>query len=237
MVVPIAFTSIVSLMSTPLKRLVPQAHRSHRLTYQKGRPLGTPVVTKVLGGDRQIIIKWASNREPDLAEYRIYRADNKEAARDLRLMTLAHTEPVTAGNATAPAEGSWVDTSVAGLVTFYYRLVAADAAGNGSVPSTMVAGRAFDDSRPAPPTWNPPVPGSTADEIVLSWSSAILDLRCLVQRRLAGTTIWENVSNWLPRGMYSNTDSDRNPALQYDYRLRVMDNAGRTNDTQNLLTV
>ncbi len=63
----------------------------------KVEPPRTPVITKIVGGDRQITISFASNREADLAEYRIYRADNARAARDIRLMTLAHTEPVRRG--------------------------------------------------------------------------------------------------------------------------------------------
>lgn len=178
------------------------------------------------GGDRQITIKWASNREPDLVEYRVYRTDKEEATRDLRLMTLVHTEAVpSADPSSRPAEVVWTDAPVSGLTTLYYQLVAVDDAGNVSIPSPTLTGRAFDDSRPDPPTWNLPAPGATPDEIVLSWSSAILDLRCLVQRRRVGTTLWESVSTWLARGMYSYTDSDRSPILQYDYRLRVMDNA------------
>ena len=56
-------------------------------------PPSAPVLTKVLGGERQITLRWASNREPDLSEYRIYRAERSEATRDLRLMTLVHTQP------------------------------------------------------------------------------------------------------------------------------------------------
>ena len=36
------------------------------------------MITKVLGGDRQITLTWASNREQDLKSYRVYRTD-KEA--------------------------------------------------------------------------------------------------------------------------------------------------------------
>jgi hypothetical protein len=201
-------------------------------------PPRAPVITKVLGGDREITIKWASNRERDLIEYRVYRADSEEDTRDLRLMTLVHTESAPPNNPLdRPAEVVWTDSPVPGLTTFYYRLVAVDTAGNVSASSPVVTGRTFDDSRPAPPTWNPPEPGVNPNEIALFWSSAILDLRCLVQRRLANSTIWESVSQWLPRGMYTYTDSDRIPGLQYDYRLRVMDSAGRSNNTYEQLTV
>lgn len=195
-------------------------------------PPRAPVITKVVGGDRQITLHWASNREPDLIRYDIYRTDQEAAARDIRLMTRLNDSP-----GLQEPEVEWVDLTVPGLVTFYYRLVAVDDAGNVSAPSAVASGRAFDDSRPDPPTWNLPAAGASPEEIVLSWSSAILDLRGLVQRRIAGTTLWENVSNWLPRGMYTYTDSDRNPNLKYDYRLRVMDNTGRINTRYNELTV
>jgi hypothetical protein len=201
-------------------------------------PPRAPVITKVLGGDRQITLRWASNREADLVEYRIYRAESEDAARDIRLMTLVHAEPVAAADITTPpVEVIWTDTGVNGLVTYHYRLVAVDDAGNVSVASPSVSARAFDDSRPAPPTWNPPTIGGTQNEIELSWSSSISDLRCLVQRRLTSAIRWENLSNWLPRGTYSYTDNARDPNLQYNYRLRVMDIAGRSNNTYNELTV
>lgn len=194
-------------------------------------PPRAPVLAKVLGGDRQITLKWAANREPDLAEYRIYRAESEKAARDLRLMTLVGTASAPPG---APslrsAEVTWTDMPVLGLVTFYYRLAAMDTAGNISLLSPMLSGRAFDDSRPPPPTWNPVVAGILPAEIVLSWSSSIPDLRCLVQRRITSDTSWDNISNWLAKGNYTYTDFDRNVAVQYHYRLRVMDATGRMNN-------
>lgn len=200
-------------------------------------PPRTPVLTKALGGDREITLRWTSNREPDLAEYRVYRAKSEEAARDTRLMTLVHTEAVPAGDPMArPAEVTWTDSPVPGRVTFSYRLVAVDEAGNVSNPSQVLAARAFDESRPAPPIWNAPVPGA-GNAMTLSWTSPIADLRCLVQRHIAGAATWENASTWLPRGVYTYDDQDRLPGLQYVYRLRVMDTAGRTNNTYNELIV
>ncbi|HEX2079265.1 MAG TPA: hypothetical protein VHG08_16180 [Longimicrobium sp.] len=200
-------------------------------------PPRAPVITKVLGGDRRITLRWASNREPDLAEYRVYRTDREEAARDIRLMERVHTEPVSPGDpATRPAELAWDDAPVPGLTSLYYRLVAMDDAGNVSAPSPVFAGRAFDDSRPPPPTWEPPVAGTLPGEITLSWTSAIPDLRCLVQRRRAGAATWEVVSSWLPRGTYVYTDQGRSPSLQYEYRLRVMDPEGKLNQEYDHLT-
>ena len=199
-------------------------------------PPRTPVITKVIGGDRQITFKWVPNREPDLSRYAVYRTDQKEAAQDIRLMTVVHTEDVETPLESQGTELEWVDEPVVGLMTFYYRLVAVDQAGNMSAPSPVASGRAFDDSRPDHPDWNAPTEGTNPGDLVLSWSSATPDLRCLVQRRLAGGTLWKNVSNWLPRGTYTYTDNDRNLDLQYEYRLRVMDNASRINNAHKELT-
>jgi hypothetical protein len=203
----------------------------------KVTPPRAPVFTKALGGDRQIVLRWTSNREPDLVEYRIYRADQEQSARDLRTMTLVHTETVPVGDPMARlAEVAWIDSPVPGRVTLYYRLVAVDDAGNASDSSQLLVARAFDDSRPAPPTWSAPVPGS-GSTIQLRWTSPIADLRCLVQRHIAGATTWESASSWLPRGVYSYDDQNRLLGLQYVYRLRVMDTVGRTNNVHNELTV
>ncbi|HEX6480488.1 MAG TPA: hypothetical protein VF043_16755 [Ktedonobacteraceae bacterium] len=110
-------------------------------------PPHTPVFTKILGGDRQITLSWASNREPDLKEYRVYRTDNAAAAGNLQQMALVHTEPVPAGDPMArPAEVVWTDTPVAGLVMLYYLLVAVDDVGNVSQPSPSLLARAYDSS-------------------------------------------------------------------------------------------
>jgi hypothetical protein len=199
-------------------------------------PPRAPVLTKALGGDRQIALRWASNREPDLVAYRVYRTDREEAARDLRAMTLVHTEPVPAGDPRArPAEVAWTDDPVPGRVTLYYRLVAVDDAGNVSDSSQPLLARAFDDTRPPPPTWNAPVAGA-GNAVRLSWTSPTADLRCLVQRHLVGATTWENASAWLPRGVYSYEDQSRLLGVQYVYRLRVLDTAGRTNNAYAELT-
>ena len=200
-------------------------------------PPRAPVITKVLGGDREITIKWASNREPDLAEYRVYRTDNEEDTRDLRLMTLVDTELVPFWNpSTRPAEVIWSDPAVSGLVTFYYRVVAVDDAGNVSEPTSPVSGRAFDDGRPDSPTWEASKLDISSGALSLHWSSPIADLTCLVQRSSTGSSEWKNLSGWLKRGIYTYIDSGRNSGEVYDYRLRVLDPSGRQNKISNVLT-
>ena len=154
-------------------------------------------------------------------------------------MTLIHTEAVPTGEpVTRPAEVTWTDGEqqpIPGLVTFYYRIVAVDSADNASEPSRMVSGRAFDDERPDPPTWNSPTSGTEENSLILAWASPVRDLNCLVQRSLAGVNQWENVSGWLGRGTYSFTDTNRSAGETYDYRLRVLDKKGRQNRIFNIL--
>ncbi len=179
----------------------------------KVTPPRTPVITKVLGGDRQIILRWNCSREPDLAEYRIYRADKKEKARDIRLMTLVHTEMVPPAD---PAERSammqWIN-EVPGFVTFYYLLVAIDGAGNVSKPSKTVAARAFGHSPPDPAEWRrtewgkldawgnvhplEAVVGNGSLTVLLEWAIGQPTIKCLVQRRPEGSSTWLAVSPWL----------------------------------------
>ncbi|HEX6077663.1 MAG TPA: hypothetical protein VFZ32_20695 [Micromonosporaceae bacterium] len=195
--------------------------------FPKVVPPRAPVITKVLGGDRQITLKWSSNREPDLVEYRVYRADSQPLSRDLRLMTLVHTEPVGPGDPQArPSDVAFVDT-VTPLVNFVYRVVAVDEAGNASSPSRAVVGRAFDTFRPPPPEWSPAVPAPGG--IALSWTASDPALRCLVQRSFPGSDDWENLTGWLPRGLYEYEDTGRGADQTYAYRLRVLDTGGRTN--------
>lgn len=196
-------------------------------------PPRTPVITGVVGGDRQITLRWAPNRETDLADYHVYRTDIEDDARDTRTMTLVRAQPPSPTTSTGL---SWTDAGVAGLRTYYYRLVAVDAEGNVSVPSLPVAARAFDSERPAHPVWSATAPGPNPGDLILSWLSDDASLRCLVQRRAQSSTTWESLGSWLPRGVFTYLDTTRTAGVQYDYRLRVMDSSGVLNDSYNQLT-
>jgi hypothetical protein len=191
-------------------------------------PPRAPVITKVLGGNRQITLRWASNREPNLVEYRVYRAASQEATRDLRLMTLVHTEPLPPSDpAVRPGEVTWTNHSVSGSVTMYYRVVAVDDAGNVSVPSNLLVGRAYDYSPPTPPVWLPATRNPNGGTVTLAWST-IAPLRTLVQRREQDNA-WQSVSSWLPPFVTSYADVTAISGVVYMYRLRVQSIAGILN--------
>jgi hypothetical protein len=201
-------------------------------------PPREPTVTKALGGDREIMLFWASNREPDLANYQIFRTDNEDASRDIRLMSLVHTEPVAVGDpGTRPAELTWTDTPVDGGKMIFYRLTAEDAAGNQSTSSPRVVARAYDDSRPAPPIWGPSSP--TAAGLQLTFTLAQASHRPMVQRRDADLypRVWSNVTPWLAAGTEQFTDATRESDHTYVYRIRVQDQRGVTSSNFNELTV
>jgi hypothetical protein len=218
-------------------------------------PPRAPVITKVLGGDRQITIKWAPNREPDLAGYRVYRADSADAARDVRLMRLMAT--VLAANTIVP-EVDWTDQPVPGKLTFYYCIVAVDTHGNVSSPTRPAVARATDHSIPLPPTWlrsewvqidgngteqpiaaDAPQGEQWSKAVALSWGTPE---RCetLVERSSPGE-VWLSISGWMKSksnefdsasGLWLHhlRDGAANIASPNLFRIRVLSPAGNVSD-------
>ena len=202
-------------------------------------PPRTPAIAKVLGGDRQITLKWSSNREPDLTEYRVFRVEGRENARDVRLMTLVHTESVALGDPSVrPAEVVWIDRDVAAAVSFSYRVTARDDVGNESVASAPVMARAYRAGAPDPP-YSVAASRETlgADSFVrVTWETAeALDI--LVQRRQSGRTIWSIVGGWLPAGTAAFEDTTAAADVGYEYRLKGRDRSGRQSAASEVVSV
>ncbi|MFY9244079.1 MAG: hypothetical protein WAO74_13760, partial [Polaribacter sp.] len=190
-------------------------------------PPRRPVLIRALAGDpdgqepqdRKITLVWASNREPDLAAYRVFRTDTAADARDTRLMTQVAEIAVPAGDPAArPGENVLVDADLDGLVTFTYRLEAVDATGTRSAPSDPIAARAFDTTQPevSPVTlaW---VDLAGVMRAEASWTS---DHEGLLQRQMAGG-FWADVGGWQAAGAASVRDAGSDPAAGATYRLRV----------------
>lgn len=185
-------------------------------------PPRAPTFTRVLAGgalptdpgDRKITLRWASNREPDLAAYRVYRASDAEAARDFRLMELITTVTVVASDP-RPPEVVHVDEDLLGGQTYYYQVVAVDEAGNASSPSRTLNARAFDTSPPVPPqitaTW---VPTEDLPEAQISWSS---EFEVAIQRRSADGG-WTTVIPYTAPGTHALRDTSPDPRASHEYR-------------------
>ena len=194
-------------------------------------PPKPPTFTKVLAGssdsavagDRKITLRWASNREADLAEYQIYRSLSEADARSIRSMELAHSLPVGPGDpASRPPENVWTDEEVPALQWIYYRMTAVDTAGNESPPNAVIKARAFDESLPEVPAlavgWAPTPPNDARAE----WTAAT---ETRLERRAATELIWDNVTDWLPPGSHAFDDSI-NENFPWKFRLRARKSTG-----------
>jgi hypothetical protein len=194
-------------------------------------PPRTPTFTKVLAGDsvlgapgdNKITLRWASNRETDLAEYRIYRALDEVDARSLLSMVRVHTLAVAAGDPMLrPAENVWTDAGVPALQWIYYCITAIDTAGNESPASDPVKARAFDESLPVVPALAVVWAANPVNQADATWNAST---ETRLERRAGTELIWENVTDWLPAGpqAYADNVSETYP---WKYRLRARKSTG-----------
>jgi len=194
----------------------------------KVMPPATPVITSLVGGDRQITLTWAASLEPDLKEYRVYRADSAGAATDVATMTLVHEDAVAPGNpAIRPVEVSFTDAPVPGLLPLYYRLVAVDQDGLTSTPSTVALGRAFDERQPQPPT---PVGrwidvGGGVLRAQVTWSSPN---DTLLQGRIGDDGLWHSLTGWRSAGDQIYLDDVSDSSTSVSFRLWARAATGAT---------
>ena len=183
-------------------------------------PPRTPVLTKALGGNREITLTWASNREPDLAAYLVYRSEDAGDARDIRRMTLVRTDPVSAAVAPddRPASITWADQAVVAARTYWYRLAASDAAGNVSDAALPVCARAYDTTPPPPPA-----------VLDATWHGRILRVRWTprpgaevrVERRAANEARFRAASDWVDGALGTADALGAEPRLGQVVRLRA----------------
>lgn len=187
---------------------------SHTVRASRGPAPWPPLITGVAGADRQIALTWRTRGQPTVNEYRIYRSDGAEAARDTRLMTLVHTAFAPFD---PPGELTWIDHTVSGLVIYSYRVVAVDAAGISSA-SVAVEGRAFDDIEPLPPVptvaWLDTGNGQLRPRI--TWGSGE---ETLLQHRGENGGPWLSLTGWLSAGEHDHVDQESNPSGPHEYRV------------------
>jgi hypothetical protein len=216
-------------------------------------PPATPVLLSALGAESAVVITWRTNREPDLAEYRVWSAERAEELADVRRRAV-HAQVVPTAGA---ASESWTDAELAGRVDRFYRVAAVDSSGNVSEPTSIVRCRPVDTIAPNPPAWvgaewvqldtaGEVHPWSEAAPPGESWSSAVLlawegdedDLTCMLERRADVDRTWTTLTDWLdpehPHGTgpgarrFRFVDATADPSVRWLYRVRPRDRAGNT---------
>jgi len=197
-------------------------------------PPRSPALTKAVAGNRQITLSWTPNREPDIARYKVYRTDDEDRAQDVSLMLLVHVRNTSAAD---PAELSWTDTTIETNKHFYYRLVAEDVNHNASNPSQIVVARAYDTSRPVPPsaeaTWN-----AATQTVKVIWNTTNLpqDLELSLQRSdAADDDFWLRIKGWTPAIAGQIDDVRLLGGSTYQYKLRARNKAGRLSDNEPVI--
>jgi hypothetical protein len=208
-------------------------------------PISTPPTAPVLvdagAGDNSIHLSWQSSLDATVSEYRIYSASTAE-----RVAALQHGDQLTKVTETrTPDQRPLViasgDLPVTGGQRLFFAVTAAattptDPVGRESGPSRIVVLKAFDDSRPTAPAWNPPQ-AQTGGAVLLSWTTSDPTLvGFMVQSRRAPDTAWTSVSSWLTSDVRQFLDDTRTPGGAYDYRLLVIDNRGRQNNVFNTVS-
>jgi hypothetical protein len=195
------------------------------------------------GASLKVRLVWQSSADPSVTEYRIYRSDNQAQVQRLAESDRVFVVPEPLPPSQRAATVTKGDLPVTAATTFFYAVTAAAVPPPSppgvtleSGPSRAVAIKAFDDSRPAAPTWNPPQP-QAGGAVLLSWTTSDPTLvRFMVQRRRAPDTEWTNVSSWLASDVRQFLDTTRAPGGPYDYRLLVLDSRGRQNNVFSTVT-
>ena len=210
-------------------------------------PPAPPVMLSALGDERAVVLTWLRGGEPDLAAYRVWRAERAGTLADVRRRPV-HAEVVPAGDGITV---TWRDEGMVGLADRYYRVAAVDTAGNVSAPTAVLKARPVDTGAPDPPKWTraervkrrgsdgallpPEAPEDPAEvytaAVAFAWTVAEDGVTCMLERRLSGERLFTARTGWLePTGgdrRFAGLDDDRvDPARAAVYRVRARDAAG-----------
>ena len=183
----------------------------------------TPVLLALRAGENRITAEWLTGTEPDLAAYRVWRADTEQALADVRRLAPLATLSVAPGS-----RQTYTDEPLPGGRAFAYRFAAVDAAGNVSAPTLPAVAVAVDTRPPDPPTW---VSAAwTGRGVRLEWRADEELLTCVLQRRPMGGGVWQAVSASLqattPPYDFRLLDRTAVDEFAYEYRVLATDAAG-----------
>ena len=112
-------------------------------------PPKTPTLLTATAFDNAAYLAWRANTEPDISEYRVWRATSPAALLDVRRQPPVRTLAAVTGEARVVH----ADEGLEGLRTYSYRVAAVDTAGNVSEPTPVISVRVPDSKAPQPPEW------------------------------------------------------------------------------------
>jgi hypothetical protein len=127
-------------------------------------PPPAPVVTSLLAGENEVIIRWAKSPAIPVAGYLLYRTQDKSKAADWRMMEPVGvngngTFTVTVNGDLPDKEFEYHDATVTARVPYYYGLIAVGLNDEGkwlkSGLSQVVTGQAYDQTPPPPTSMGP----------------------------------------------------------------------------------
>jgi hypothetical protein len=215
-------------------------------------PPRAPALARVTLDDGEATVAWASNREADLDSYLVYRGEGEDGGRDVRAMTLVHTEAVAAGDpAVRPAQVTFTDPDLVGGRTYAYRVVAVDDGGNASRPSDQFLVKAVDRRPPPVPVitgaawvavqdlsqmtsaWptGGTIPAGWRPAVRLRWKSDVPVAGFMLTRKEREELRFRPLElgarlRPLPSGELELVDDEVDPARVYAYRLTSVSEAG-----------
>ena len=192
-------------------------------------PPSAPIITKAVGGDGFIKIKWTPCLDDSIKGYIAFKAisiDNAEME--------VYVDTISVAAIMGTVCDSLLDLDVVPNTPYYYRIVAVDTAYNRSAPSLPVGSRSYDATSPNPPeiidaVWN------TEDEHIELYINLPEDgLRLAIWRKTGDSGSWFMISPLSETIITSNTTytdgTNVDPSFTYFYKAQVYDLGGNKSE-------
>ncbi len=217
-------------------------------------PPAQPVITKIVGGENQIIVCWAKNPQADITGYLVYRTNDQKKSNDWRRMQLIKNDPddlysITVSSPLPSKEFEFVDVSVEARKQYYYSIIAVNVLASGkklkSKHCKAMTAQAYKLSPPIPPVISSiewiriDSDGNLFDiddpqafdfgrkpAVLLNWEITDSQLKYLVQYSTDYFNGYKNASDWLVPGESNFVHLNSYLNFKHSYRIQVVDQYG-----------
>jgi hypothetical protein len=209
-----------------------------------------PVIIETHIQNLAFTIKWiVNNARADLSNCVIYKSDDMENTRDIRLMQNVCSMSIEA--VSAVVELTWTDTDVEADKKYYYRIVAVDIYNNISLPADLVEAFIIDTDLPEPPVFKHAawilldkadktqtawpndnnIPAGKQAAIKLVFSAQKAGQQLFLMKKSRKTSFWQTIAqknNFLLINKFDLQfiDTEVKPDTNYKYKIKVISAAG-----------